>query len=67
MSDERYFLGRRLEKPPTFVDGIGPPLEQLWEDYGCENAENRQDEGRDIRALILEVKRLRALSGQEGA
>ena len=44
---------------PTFIEGIGPPLEQIEKD--AKNILNGtwKGVGRDVVALIAEVKRLR--------
>jgi len=45
---------------PTFVDGIGPPLEQIQQDcYERLGVDDGKRSERDILALIAEVKKLR--------
>lgn len=50
---------RRGWLDPTFVDGIGPPLEQLEQDY--RNVADLENDcmARDVLVLIKEVKTLR--------
>lgn len=50
---------------PTFVDGIGPPLEQIEEDYRFLLDSTCGGMAEDILALIAEVYRLRAMSPPE--
>ena len=46
----------------TFVQGIGPPLEQIVEDHFLLAAESQAS--RDIIALVTEVRRLREICGR---
>jgi hypothetical protein len=55
-------------EPPIFVDGIGPPLQQIVEDYKDLVRRPYDHEGRsrigiqaasDVLSLIAEVRRLR--------
>jgi len=46
-----------METLPVFVDGIGPPLEQLIEDYSPPGGGVEED----VLALIAEITRLRAV------
>lgn len=50
---------------PTFVDGIGPPLEQIAKDYteplDVDMEGLDEDVARDVLHLIHEIYRLRSL------
>lgn len=58
---------------PVFIDGIGPPLSQIEQDYreilaeadaGYAYAAKHKTEATDILALIAEIKRLRTALGR---